>query len=66
MNSLYNHVFHYNHLTELWSAIPRDKLNEYWSNYETEGVLRAKDFMVLVELINKGNTFVESIEQSNT
>jgi hypothetical protein len=65
MNSLYNHVLHYNHLTELWSAIPRDKLNEYWSNYETEGVLRAKDFMVLIELINKGNTFVESIEQSN-
>ena len=66
MNSLYNHVFHYNHVTELWSAIPRDKLNEYWSNYETEGVLRAKEFTVLVELINKGNTFVESIEQSNS
>jgi len=64
MKSLYNHVFHYNHLTELWSAIPRDKLNEYWSNYETEGVLRAKDFMVLVELINKGGTFVNSIEQN--
>jgi hypothetical protein len=63
MNSLYNHVFHYNHVTELWSAIPRDKLNEYWSNYETEGVLRAKEFTVLVELINKGGTFVDSIEQ---
>jgi hypothetical protein len=63
MNSLYNHVFHYNHVTELWSAIPRDKLNEYWSNYETEGVLRSKEFVVLVELINKGGTFVDSIEQ---
>jgi hypothetical protein len=63
MNSLYNHVFHYNHITELWSAIPRDKLNEYWSNYETEGVLRSKEFVVLVELINKGGTFVDSIEQ---
>jgi len=28
---LYNFVFHYNHHEDLWYAIHRDRLNDYWN-----------------------------------
>lgn len=52
-NELHNYVFHYNELTELWNAIPRELYNEYWSNNNLEDVLKSKDFVVLVEMIRK-------------
>ena len=53
MNKLYDWVFHYNHFTELWNAIPRDMYNKYWDNDEIEYVLKSKDFNTLVEIIIK-------------
>ena len=53
MSELYNYVFHYNHFTELWSAIPRDKYNQYWDNDESEGILQSKEFTTLVSIIVK-------------
>lgn len=53
MSKLYDWVFHYNHFTGLWNAIPRDKYNKYWDNDELDSVLKSKDFNTLVEIITK-------------
>ena len=62
MSELYNYVLHYNHFTELWNAIPRDKYNQYWDNDETEGVLQSKSIDTLINIICKGNNFIKSIK----
>lgn len=28
---MYGFVFHYNHMTKLWSSIPRDSYVDYWN-----------------------------------
>lgn len=53
MEQLYSYVFHYNHFTELWYAIPKDKYAKYWDNNETEGVLHAKEIDILIHHILK-------------
>jgi len=53
MSKLYDWVFHYNHFTELWAAIPRDLYNNYWNNDDVKGVIKSKDFNTLVEIITK-------------
>lgn len=53
MNNLYDYVFHYNHYTELWNAIPKDKYNRYWNNDDVEGVLKSKSIDTLVSMIVK-------------
>ena len=53
MSKLYDWVFHYNHFTELWSAIPRDVYNRYWDNDDVKGVLKSKDINTLIEMITK-------------
>ena len=60
--SLYNYVFHYNSMTKNWSAIPRDKYQEYWSNPKTAGILKSSDIKTLVELIGKGEDFIKTIK----
>ena len=62
---IYDYVFHFNHYTETWSAIPRDKYKEYWNTPDTNGVLKSKDINVLVELINRGDDFISSIPSKN-
>lgn len=62
-NSLYNFLFHYNNYTGLWSAIPRDKYNEYWSDHKTFGVVRSRSIQTLTELIQKTNGDISLIEQ---
>lgn len=62
MDGLYDYIFHYNHFTNLWAAIPRDKYNEYWNNIESESILKSKSIETLIILINKGNEFINSIE----
>lgn len=49
----YNWVFHFNPYTKQWAAIPRDLYNDYWSNYELEGVIRSSKFKTLLEIIQK-------------
>lgn len=53
MSKLYNYIFHYNHYTELWNAIPRELYVKYWDNDDIEGVLKSKNFNTLIEIITK-------------
>lgn len=53
MSKLYDWMFHYNHFTELWAAIPRDLLANYWNNDDVKGVIKSRDFNTLVEIITK-------------
>jgi len=62
MESLYDFLFHYNSFTKQWNAIPREKINEYWNNRKTEGVLTSSNIKTLIELITKGDEFIKSIE----
>lgn len=62
MDTTYNYVFHFNHHTELWSAIPRELYLEYWNNPDTEGILKSKDLNVLIYLINKGADFIKTVK----
>ena len=62
MEKLYDYLLHYNSFTGLWNAIPRDKINDYWNNIETEGVLKSKNVKTLIELITKGDDFIKTIE----
>lgn len=51
--SLYNWVFHYNPMNNLWNAIPRDHYNKYWDNLESDVVLKSTQISTLVDLILK-------------
>lgn len=62
MENLYDYLLHYNHYDSIWNAIPRDKINEYWNNRKTEGVLRSKNIKTLIEIITRGDDFIKSIE----
>jgi hypothetical protein len=53
MSKLYNYVFHYNHYTELWNAIPREIYTKYWDNDDVNGVLKSKEITTLIEIITK-------------
>jgi hypothetical protein len=61
--SLYGFVFHFNHYSGLWSAIPRDQYNQYWSDSKTDGVLRSKNMETLVEIIQKTRGDKSLLEQ---
>lgn len=60
---LYQYVFHFNHFTELWNAVPRDQYNQYWSDSKTDGVLRSKSIETLVEIIQKTGGSRSLLEQ---
>lgn len=53
MSKLYNYIFHYNHYTELWSAIPRELYVKYWDNDDVDGVLKSREISTLIEIIEK-------------
>jgi len=53
MSKLYNYIFHYNHYTELWNAIPREIYTKYWDNDDVNGVLKSKEITTLIEIITK-------------
>lgn len=61
MDPLYDYLFHYNHYQGLWNAIPRAKYLDYWTNDKVEGVLKAKEVHVLIDLISRGQEFIETI-----
>jgi hypothetical protein len=63
MEHLYNYVFHYNHFTGLWSAIPRSKYQSYWDNQKDKEILQSKELKTLMELITKGDDFIKSIKK---
>lgn len=53
MRNLYDYIFHYNHYTELWNAIPRELYVKYWDNDDIAGVLKSKNVNTLIEMITK-------------
>ena len=61
-DALYDYVFHYNHIGEFWSAIPRDKYSEYWNGQDVEGVIKSKDYNIIIELLLKGTEYIKSIK----
>ena len=62
MEELYNYVFHYNNHENLWSAIPRNVYLDYWNSNNVKSVLKSKEISTLIELINKGEEFIESVK----
>lgn len=60
---LYDWVFHYNIYNETWSAIPRDKYNDYWSNAQLEGVLRSKSYETLMEILHRTAGDISQLEK---
>lgn len=61
MEKTYNYVFHYNHYTGLWNAIPREKYQDYFSKKHVPGVLKSSEMPTLIELINKGEDFIKRV-----
>lgn len=61
--NLYDYVLHYNPYIDRWCAIPRDSYLDYWNNkLEIEGLICSPDLNVVIELINRGSNFVNSIK----
>lgn len=52
-DALYNWVFHYNPMTNIWNAIPRDHYNLYWDNFDSESVIKSTQITTLIDLILK-------------
>lgn len=50
---LVNWVFHFNPYSNTWVAIPRDKYNEYWDNYNHPDILRSSNINTLLELLHR-------------
>lgn len=62
MSNLYDYLLHYNHYNGVWSAIPRDKYNAYWSEKKVDGVLSSSSIDTLIEIITKGKDFIKKIK----
>jgi len=58
-----NYVFHFNIYTQKWNGIPRDLYNKYWDNHKIKGVLQSSDIKTLIELIGKGDKFINSVKK---
>ncbi len=52
--TLYEYLFHYNYLTNIWSAFTRENYKKYWNGeLEEKEILQSRNAMVLVKIINK-------------
>ena len=51
-NKLYDWLFHQG-LDGNWAAIPRDKIAEYFNDYNCQGVIRSSQLETVVELASK-------------
>ena len=65
-SNIHDYVFHYNTYGKMWSAIPRELYLEYWSKPigSVKGILRSKDMDTLIALIEKGESFINSLESN--
>jgi hypothetical protein len=64
--SIHDYVFHFNEYTNLWNAIPRELINDYWNKPKVKGVISSSRIEVLTELINKvaaDANFLDKIKQ---
>lgn len=60
---LYDWVFHYNIYMDVWSAIPRDKYTDYWSDSNKEGIIRSTSFNTLIEILHRTKGDISQIEK---
>ena len=60
---LYDWVFHFNHLTNTWAAIPRDLYKQYWDNYNLPGVIRSSKIETLLELLHKSKGDIDLLNE---
>lgn len=56
-------VFNYNPYTKQWAAVPRASYQNYWSNYNTEGVYKSKNINTLIEVLIKSKGDPKEIEK---
>lgn len=63
---LYDYVFHFNSYTQLWSAIPRDSLTNYWNGKVDERILSSKDIQTLFDLLARGQDFIDSVSKNSS
>ena len=59
---LYDWLFHYNPFTKLYAAVPRHLINEYFNNYELDGVLRSKSDSTLKEILHRAGGDINKID----
>jgi hypothetical protein len=52
-------------MSKSWSAIPRDKYQQYWSDPNTPGILKSSNVKTLMELIGKGEDFIKTIKSKS-
>lgn len=45
-------VFHYNVFTQKWAAIRRELYQQYWSDYNIEGVIRSSSLETLLSILH--------------
>lgn len=56
-------LFHFNVNTQLWNAIPKHLITEYWNSYELTNILRAKHLNVLLDLLHRTKGDAEMIKE---
>jgi len=61
--ALFDWVFHYNHHTDVWTAIPRDYYVHYWNGRSEERMVRSRSIQTLVDLITRTQGDRNKIEQ---
>lgn len=59
---LYDWLFHYNPYTDLYAAVPRHLINEYFNNYNCEGVLRSRTESTLREILHRAGGDINKID----
>lgn len=62
-NPVYDFVFHFNHYTGLWNAIPRSQYTDYWNGSLDATILKSKSIETLVELINRTEGDLDKINE---
>lgn len=55
-NKLYGYIFHFNHMTGKWAAIPRGKERDYFNNLNgriNTGILYSENIDTLLKFLKK-------------
>jgi hypothetical protein len=55
LDNSYNYLFHYNSLTELWAAFPREEKDNYFNGIVNEKIIKMSSIKDLHTYINKLN-----------
>lgn len=62
MDSLYDFLFHYNHISGLWTGFKRSEIHDYF-NGNLETPLRAKKMETLIRLISETEGDISKIKK---